>query len=491
MESKTTMTTCPCQENRALCVACVRRRLLPAHQARQRALQLREEAASNYRPATVVYEFEKLQDQAEQLRKKLRKLQERQADLALRVARKNVELDDKRERVRMMMGGDQAVTRQATSREHMGAPDGKNENSRINTSTTIARERLIRLQDSVLPSLGEGIREAEHRAHLLRWSWALQALEIHRLDVQLPKVREYEQQQQRKEDADGASSTSTSTTMRQSHRRTARGIGKISGLVLPHAGPELFGVLPEMELTSALRLVASVTKLVAQCLGVPLPHPIWLQPPLASAATGKDETDIIHMASDVEQDSATNVTVQSQGNDLSGSLLVSASTASSALMGSILSQSKSMLRRAITATSSGSTAPAHPLIESLPNKSPSLSSKPLSMDPLLVQQRIRHAQAAILQDDPTTKLKSSDTTSTASPMRKGGSYYALTPQGTSSEDFGIAWQLLQHNVVSLCIRAGVPVDQLWPAEAVLLNLHALEQFGKRELLNAGNCEVQT
>jgi hypothetical protein len=40
---------------------------------------------------------------------------------------------------------------------------------------------------------------------------------------------------------------------------------------------------------------------------------------------------------------------------------------------------------------------------------------------------------------------------------------------------------LQNNIVALCIRAGVPVTALWPAEAVLLNLHALQVYCREQL----------
>jgi hypothetical protein len=45
-----------------------------------------------------------------------------------------------------------------------------------------------------------------------------------------------------------------------------------------------------------------------------------------------------------------------------------------------------------------------------------------------------------------------------------------------ADHFAIALQLLQNNVICLCIRAGVPVTNLWPAQAVLLNLQALQEF---------------
>jgi hypothetical protein len=43
----------------------------------------------------------------------------------------------------------------------------------------------------------------------------------------------------------------------------------------------------------------------------------------------------------------------------------------------------------------------------------------------------------------------------------------------AEERFAVGLQLLQNDIVALCIRAGVDVSHLWPAESVLLNLHSL------------------
>lgn len=42
--------------------------------------------------------------------------------------------------------------------------------------------------------------------------------------------------------------------------------------------------------------------------------------------------------------------------------------------------------------------------------------------------------------------------------------------------FPTALVLLQANVVALCVRAGLSADVLWPAEAMLLNIHLLQQY---------------
>eukprot|EP01032_Pedospumella_encystans_P016272 gene16272-18570_t len=44
-----------------------------------------------------------------------------------------------------------------------------------------------------------------------------------------------------------------------------------------------------------------------------------------------------------------------------------------------------------------------------------------------------------------------------------------------NSNFSMALVLLQANVVALCVRAGLSAESLWPAEAMLLNLHLLQQ----------------
>ena len=74
--------------------------------------------------------------------------------------------------------------------------------------------------------------------------------------------------------------------------------------------------------------------------------------------------------------------------------------------------------------------------------------------------RIHHATAAVLAEDNSPS----------------SSKFALSAEVMHQQDFAIALQLLQNNIMVLCIRAGVPVGQLWPGEAILLNLYQLDQY---------------
>jgi hypothetical protein len=215
------------------------------------------------------------------------------------------------------------------------------------------------------------------------------------------------------------------TVQRQYNARKSRskgekdisGIGKSGGLPLPHKGPELFGFLPAAELQSALRLVASLASLTARCLGINLPHPILLQPGVAGDDIAVPVSDGWALSEPGVVDGLRH-RQNPAGHGQNGQRLLKEA-------------SKSM-------------------------------SIPPSMDPEKVQQRLHHAAAAVLAED-----DSCSSTYTLSVKRN---------MNDNQDEFAIALQLLQNNIVALCIRAGVPVDKLWPAVAVLLNLHELFLF---------------
>lgn len=205
------------------------------------------------------------------------------------------------------------------------------------------REVLSQLHDQIHCSMVTAIDQAQTKVRRIRLYWTLVAMESHALNVVAPRSR------------------------------PARGVGKIGGLPLPHAGPELYSVLPVQELTSALRLVASLTYSVATCLGIRLPHPIGLKP-------GKVPTDI------------------------GGKEYWQASSQFSALS--------------------------------------------LAKSPVLYE-------------------------------AKDGEAFGLG--NPAEEAFAIGLQLLGHDIVHMAMQAGVSVDNLWPPESLLLNLHALQLHCYQEL----------
>jgi hypothetical protein len=120
-------------------------------------------------------------------------------------------------------------------------------------------------------SVGGGLRDALHSGtqeiQMLRFRLACMVFDMHRLDVG---------DQYSDDDGDDGGGAGRRDTDRDAKfgKECATGVGKIGGLPLPHAGPVLYGVIPPAVLASSLRLVASLTQLVARCLGVVLPHPI-------------------------------------------------------------------------------------------------------------------------------------------------------------------------------------------------------------------------
>ncbi|KAL7565255.1 hypothetical protein ACA910_014551 [Epithemia clementina (nom. ined.)] len=308
-------------------------------------------------------------------------------------------------------------------------------------------------------ALSCGIQNTRQTIRRLRFQWAVAAFEMHRLDVAPEHV-----------------------VQRMTHRtKHARGIGKIAGLPLPHAGPELYGVLPPIELQSALRLVASLTSLVASCLGIRLPHPILLTPtgsigdlvsqamvsPVAPPPTNPSLATLSSTSKGMREDTRQ----QSQQQQEPQATPLASSTSS---LASLVSQTSQRVLSMPTETSLSSTLHAHSATR-LP---------PPSLDSNAVQQRIHHATCAVLAEKEEEQgdggFGGATVASNGSPQQPHSvTTYSLSVaamQLSDGEEFAIALQLLQNNIVALCIRAGAPVDRLMPAEAVLLNLKILHAF---------------
>lgn len=375
-------TVCPCHSSAPyLCRPCVRRGLAASATAHQAAVAQHANVGTHCAQQLnrLAHQLGALEVESAALRERWADLQQQSSTLALHVARQAVALEE----------------RQAQLVDRRRREDDL--------------DRLHRLDASLSSAMTAAEEAAQTMVRRLRYQWAVEAMVMHRLDVDEPDEKD------RRNLAHG----------RLKH---ARGIGKIGGLPLPHAGPELFGVLPPLELQSALRLVASVTQLVAQCLGILLPHPILLR-------LGNSATDIA-----ADESLAVRTSPPSKPTPKPSSPALASSTSSLASL--ILS--KSVFGR-VTRPCPVLEETAHQMIV------------PPSMDPTLVQRRIQHARCAILAEDASNH----------------SSLYALSDAVMAEDEFATALQLLQNNLVALCIRAGVAVDQLWPAEAVLLNLHAL------------------
>jgi len=368
--------------------------------------------------------FSELQFQSQQLRERQNRLQQQCAALAVEVAAHAVENEE----------------RQAS----------------LNPQAEYQRRQLRRLEAAVCEgSLAHAIEAARDRVRMLRFQWALQAFRLHRLSVRQEDLVDSsisKDDTTKHHTEDPISRRRSSVRSKEGRPKQARGIGKIGGLPLPNAGPELYGVLPPQELQSALRLVASISNTVARCLGILLPHPVLLH---FSSPASQQQGDIIHSVL------PKHITMQQQQQQPVNDEDPSDPTSTDALLAlleSDLNDNTTNQERSLRIEQTASTTIVPP-----------------SMDPALVTQRLRHAMAAIMADSSAAITAGSASVSSTSSSSKS-TQYALAAEVLHDDEFAVALQLLQNNVIALCIRAGVPVAKLWPAEAVLLNLYALQVF---------------
>mmetsp|Transcript_26959 Transcript_26959/g.59242 ORF Transcript_26959/g.59242 Transcript_26959/m.59242 type:complete len:526 (+) Transcript_26959:226-1803(+) len=377
-------------------------------------------------------------------------------------------------------------------------------------SSPIERQRfdLERLERSLLEgSLTQAIETATSQVRFLRFQWAQKVFAMHRLQIDPAHNKLTPLQKRRQQSQPG-----------QQLQRRARGIPKISGLPLPNAGPELYGFLPPQELQSALRIVATVTSTVARCLGIILPHRVLLTfnnsdssvGDIADTITEEDFRERSSFLSHREKSSTNYQTnrvprhdsyFSNHSNQMRGvtnygggygttnnqptshqASVISSSTASLYSMmdtSYFYKKAKKALAKATgqhpTSTSSNSNInSAAARFGTATSDSSNNNTIERSFDATIVAQRLNHATAAILNDVDAT-------TDTATNNNCSPSKFALSTKAMhQGDDFAIALQLLQNNVITLCIRAGVPVSKLWPAEAMLLNLHELDKFCQRQ-----------
>lgn len=376
----------------------------------------------------------------------------------------------------------------------------------------------------ILPSLSIALHDTFTMSKISRFQLALQAFRMHRIDV---------------------GNDNSNTPKQQSQQ--PRGIGKIAGLPLPHAGPVLYSCLPPEVLTSALRLVASLTHTLSRILGITLPHPILLHTPINSS----NNTTITHsqywnhhcdIASipleDIRQKDGPNIISRNNKteivrmpappgvpplgqNDSHYATAVklddseTVSNSSSLLPSSSLSWGKEdthaawSVRRSITKAATGAISRAGKLLIPMPSSSPlndhsvnvktssnhhatpisegRLTSPLLRMDSHAIQQRIRYGTATFIQESSCDVggLKTISGQERKPQHRQATEYELSATTSNNSEEFTIGLQLLQNDIVALCVHSGVPISTLWPAEAILLNLNALRVYCGSQVDNGG------
>jgi len=377
-----------------------------------------------------------------------------------------------------------------------------------------------------------------------RLDLALCAFDAHRIDIgpdcsnavdgkdkREENNSEKTEEEQDDEDETGAKARAAARAERM--RRRPRGVGKVCGLPLPHAGPALYGVLPPAVLASSLRLAASLTVMISRCLGIALPHPILLRP-LGIASIGDSRSnssrrskariaaarsnaqrkqcgdiaetvsvsktsleDLLMLSTD---DNRTELNTIKSGPRLAGNGSGNAPTSASQ---SLLSSASSIRTFGRTARWALAMATGNSSSEAVPPVSASHSTKALSnvstetppsysnlssatkhdspIDKSTLAARIRHAAAAVIWeggDGTGGEYALIPPGWAGAPVRSSAS---SLPDGLSPDDeFATGLQLLQNDVIALCIRAGVQISDMWPAEALLLNLDLLRIHLQKE-----------
>lgn len=368
------------------------------------------------------------------------------------------------------------------------------------------------------PVIGGGLRDAlvsgMQQIKRERFRFACMVFDMHRLDVGEPYSK-----QVKPKIGDGSKTKG---------RESAIGVGKIGGLPLPHAGPVLYGVIPPYVLAASLRLVASLTQLVARCLGVVLPHPILVSFRECACGTMYDfESDVIDVTNNVERVGKSERSFcsfcregTSEGSASKGSQQAKSlpSSGQSQRRSSLLSLVGSSARKAIaittSATSRAITQMHQPSISgdsvhsnNLPSKQSARNahtmkpvSKESSVSTSCISRRIDIASFAYLresydqsateyilnpprwreEDKNKTEPHSGISNAYTKKAQMGQSRGTQAQTSPTREEFHIAEErfatglmYMQNDVAALCFRAGVDVSALWPAESVLLNLHSL------------------
>jgi hypothetical protein len=363
----------------------------------------------------------------------------------------------------------------------------------------------------ILPSMSIALHDTLTMSHNSRFQLALQAFRMYRLDV-----------------------GDDNTVAPNLQPKQPRGIGKIGGLPIPHSGPILYSCLPPEVLTSALRLVASLTHTLSRILGITLPHPILLHTPIKNNSDTavkcsrywNHNSDIASISPDDLQQKEEPYS-RSNRKELINTPLSSGmpQLAQQAVLKSTLLNSTDYetefnitsrtiptfsplaeedshpswsVRRTITRAATGaisragkllipvsSTPPLHDLAENIKpsykhtaptSEEETLMSSLIHIDPPAIQERIRYCTATFIQDCNSYGGGLKPTQHGKSQQRQATEYELNATTKQNCEEFSVGLQLLQNDIVALCVHSGVPVSTLWPAEAILLNLNALQSF---------------
>ena len=403
-----------------------------------------------------------IREEMNKLRQQLNSLRTQSNAMAVRLTAKTVENDQKEEELRR------------NSEDIQLARDRLDRMRKRLTLSTYEDESQVGsgIGGGLQDALSSGMREIKS----VRFRYACLVFEMHRLDVG-------EQYAKIEQDA--------------KHNVIPSGVGKIGGLPLPHAGLALYGVLPQLVLSSSLRLVASLSQMVARCLGVVLPHPILVcfnECIKCGSLYGYGNDMIDYCGDDSEDEHDEDIPLSGMCNGcINGShvqVKPQPRTTSELLQKpSLLKFVGSSARKALSSAASHALhqmQQPEPAVVDMTHSSSSSrqkaeSTKKIACEGNKMEKRIRLASYACLRED-----QNSSTEYVLNPPRWNddkkngdGLNQSVEPSALefasreefhiAEERFGMGLQLLQNNIVALCFRAGVDISTLWPAESLLLN----------------------
>jgi hypothetical protein len=438
-----------------------------------------------------------IHQQVYNLRERLDNLRSISNELAIQVTSKTMENDERQAQFEVNYAKiDLARERLDSMRQNLLL-------STVSAQNSTEEKKAESLHQNV-DNIGGGLRDAlvfgTRQIQKTRFFFALRVFEMHRIDV----GEEY------------SNLTIDDETANHSKvKSTASGVGKIGGLPLPHAGPALFGVLPPGMLASSLRLVASLTNLLASCLGVVLPHPIlvYSKECVRCNKAYKAGGDVIGMVCESDDDESihSNLCSSCERDDFKeaseyhelhkehshpkhqpSGLLQKIPSKSSVLsfVGSSARKAVALATGSATSASSISTPRPNPKFsENTALKSVHTSQSTLSkITPAsAVARRVSYASFAVLIENhesgaaeyilnpPRWKEEKKHPSETDQPFSSHQTQLFTNREEfhAAEEKFSTGLQLLQNDVVALCFRAGVDASKLWPAESLLLNLYSL------------------
>mmetsp|Transcript_18774 Transcript_18774/g.54021 ORF Transcript_18774/g.54021 Transcript_18774/m.54021 type:complete len:618 (-) Transcript_18774:1491-3344(-) len=502
---------------------------------KQRDILTDANSASEEHPGIRGASLSRLKDQSDALRCRLDELRlvcgeqsVQVAALALRNDERHQRLQEERRRVEAARLGLDGIWVGVLG----GGDDGHDEEAVDGGGGAIRENELEKARGhaeaAVVDGLPGAISSLVSEVRSRRLALALRAFDAHRIDIGPDcsnDVQNDDSDAAEGQDPDETGARERAAARKERMRRRPRGVGKICALPLPHAGPALYGVLPPAVLASSLRLVASLTAVLSRCLSISLPHPIYLRPLVAGGGGGstssssssrantraaaalaraqrKECGDIIETVDDrdtledvlplnggvddIENGGSANG--NGNGNDNgngngngnasssgSGSQALISSASSIRTLGRTArwafakatghSSSEGGLPQPSTATSTSSTtmADAPPSYSNLSNAKQTYNAP---IDKATMATRIRHAAAAVVWEGPDG---TEGEYTLIPPGWTGAPIRARSPE----DNFATGLTFLQNNIVALCIRAGVQVSEMWPAEALLLNLDLL------------------